>query len=463
MSALLSLGLVLALSSQPELEDPTAEARASVRGRSRTFVLVGGQTHYELAPGAPRLVEHREIPVVQDFFLDAKPGVEGLSIALDASIVIDAGDRLFEQRVFGDITEGYLEWKTRPLTFRAGRLFFPSFAGRSERFDGGSLALHPRIALGGVRPTVQLFGGVPVAPRHGDEVLLGVSPELARDPLALAMGGTDWDRPGDWTAGAIVGLDWERRVELGVGYVRKNDLAEVDREAALARLMINPLPALTLTAHGAFDLYAEAIEDARAAAELWIGRDARVEVYARTSDPSLLLPSTSLFSVFATERHSELGVEADVWVGGKVRLYAAAEARRTDVAGSVEESANGHRLSAAVHTAMPFWRGSRVVFSWERLADGWYGAYDYARAGGQVPVVGWWSLAADGGVFVIQPSEVSDLGGTQRAALRAGLAAIFQDAQDWRAAIALRATHDPDTKTDVAVIARIEWNAERTF
>ncbi|MCK6549761.1 hypothetical protein L6R52_28245 [Myxococcota bacterium] len=434
--------------------------RPAVHGRTRTFVLVGSRPYYEL--GSEALVERREVPIVQDFFLDAETGVDGLSIALDAWIGLDVGQQVLSRRALADVIEGYIQWKQPSFTLKAGRLYVQSSIARRERMDGGWVRVHPKAELLGGKLTFDVYGGLPVTPELGEEVLRASgSPTLANDPLVLAAAGSDWSRPGDWVVGTMVAMRWGPTADVGIGFVRQNDLSIVDREALVARFDLEPTSFLGISGYGSYDTYGGAVEDARVTVSSWIGRDLRLGVFARMSNPSLLLPSSSIFSVFANQSHREVGLEADLWLARQHRLSGSAEWRQSAVDDELDEAADGHRIAVSLRGPVPGLPQMRGIVSVERMADGWAGDYEYARIGAETPIISWLSMSADGGLFFIEGSE--SLGTTDRTALRGSLAAIAERYKDWRIALALRATKTPDVSTDIAVIARIEWNAERTF
>jgi hypothetical protein len=428
-----------------------AEAPVYVHGRSRTSIVVGRRAGF-VEGASPRLEAMSMIPILQEVTLDAAPGIDGVTIALDAWLALDAGDRMLAERALADVTEGWIRYEKRRFALRAGRLMLSTLAGRAERIDGAIVHYRPLLFDGAAALEVEAFSGLPVTPRYGDEALLDPrGPAATRDPLVLALAGTDWKRPGDWIAGASIGVRAEGIFSAGAGYVRKHDLSEIAREAVVASIGVDPWRFFGASASGSFDLYAGALEQGRIDVHSWPIEQVRLGAYAQRISPALLLPSTSLFTVFGTDTHQDLGFEADLFLGGLLRLGGIAELRRTEAEGG--EVGRGHRLALVLRAPLPLWTEARTTLGFERLFDDWHGSYDYARAGVEAPLARWLALSADGGVFRLSSGGWAKRGGV------AGTFAIGEA----RAAIALQGTDAPGLWSDVTLIGRIEWNAEHTF
>jgi hypothetical protein len=457
------LALLLAWSAPAELEAGVVhEPAPEIHGRSRTFVMVGARPYFGIdSAGQGTLVERRFVPIVEDLFLDAKPGIDGFSIALDAWGALDAGERFYGSRLPADITEGWVKYEKKDLTLRAGRLFLFNDVGRGQRVDGGQIVLHPTAGLGDARVSLDAFAGVPVRPLFGEEPLLHDRPEALRDPLALAQKGADWSRPGDIAVGAAAGLKIGTLVETRVGFLHKTELAEIDRQSVVGRVRLDLDPRLSLLGYGSYDLQARGLEDAELQLQSFIFQDVRVAVYGRARQPALLLPVTSIFRAFGSEIHQDLGIETDLFLTRRMRFSASAEARRTEPSDGGGR-AIGYRAFSELRSELPFLGGSRGALSYERLFDGWFGRYDYFRASAEVPILRFLTASADGGAFLIKASEAG-ADGPQKLALRAGVSAALIGDSTWRAVLAVRATRTPELLDELAVIGRLEWNVDRVF
>lgn len=430
-----------------------AELEASVHGRSRTTVVVGSRPLDSAGIGALRL--KRFAPIVEELSLDSAPGIEGVTVSVAAWSAIDAGDRFLGHRAIADLTLASITWQTRHLLLRGGRLFLYSDAGRAAHLDGGALSL--RADGGPLRFELEAFGGVPVSTDLGEEPLRNAFPEAADDPLFYASRGGDWSRPGDASFGVRGSVAFEDFALLGLGYAQDRDLDEIDREAFIGRVHLAPLDALALDGAASFDLYGRAFEDADVTLSYWPTRSLRAAIYARARTPRLLLPATSLFSVFAGEKHSEAGIEADGFAWSTLRLSGSAELRRTELEDGSDD-ALGYRWTASARRTLLFWPGARTALSYERLSEPWFGRYDYLRCSVELPFSELWSISGDAGFFLVEKSSDA-----LRVASRFGVAGALRVDERALFVIAGRATEDERGGSELALIVRIEWNVERTF
>lgn len=433
MSATLALIALLAVGQE-----------ASVHGRSRTTVIVGTQPLYSVNQGALEL--QRFAPIVEELSLEAATGIEGVTINAAAWTAIDAGERFQGDRTVADLTFAVLQWKTAHLDLRAGRLFLYSDVARATHFDGGAFAA--RASSGPVHLEAEAWAGVPVSTAYGDEPLRDAFPEAARDPLFYAPRGSDWSRPGDVVFGARAAGSLFDRVELGLGYARESNLAITDRESFSGHVHLAPWGSIALDGFASYDVYASALEDSELALSYWPLEGLRTAIYGRTRVPGMTLPSSSIFSVFANERHADAGVETDLFLEGRTRLSASAELRRSALEDGTD-SALGYRLTAAARHRLVFWPGARTSLSYERLSDAWFGRYDYLRASVELPVSETIAVSPDAGVFLVDA----------RAAGRIGIAGSMRIADQLLLVIAARGTREQSGANELAVIGRIEWSA----
>ncbi len=92
----------------------------AVTARTRTFIMLSQRPYLEADAISGRLTERRFIPIIEDLSLDADTGVDGLTVALDAWIGIDAGERILAAPTVGDISEGWIKWAQPAFTLSAG-------------------------------------------------------------------------------------------------------------------------------------------------------------------------------------------------------------------------------------------------------------------------------------------------------------------------------------------------------
>ena len=423
-----------------------------VQGRLRTTIIVEERPYYDPLTG--EILLRRRAPIIQDILLDARPGIEGVTIAVDAWTAIDAGERSLAEPALADVTEAWIRWHVDMATMRAGRLFLFLPGSRGMRIDGAHVKLHPKWAPLGVRLHADLWGGLVVTPSYGDEALRTSRPRVPGSALDLAPGGSDWLRPGDWTAGGILGASFGGYVEAEAGYLMVRDLGDVDREAVVARLSIVPLDTVRIDGYGSFDLYAGAVEEADVSARFWFIPDARATVYGRMRRPDLLLPSTSIFSVFGGAAHSELGLEIDLWPQSRYRVAVSGGARLTDVVG-FDDRALGGVGEASVRGPIPGWEAARALVSWRYVGDDYNGSYHLARLGLELPITSWAGASLDGGATWVDFDDVEGV------ALGGGASAHVRLGAGWSAVLSLRGSDRPDAIRDLALIGRVEWNAVR--
>lgn len=438
---IVAIALLCLTMTAPEVE---------VRGRSRTTLVVGTQPLYSASRGA--LEFQRFAPIVEELSLDATPGIEGLEISFAAWAAIDPGEKFFAEPLLADLTQASLSWSTSLFSARAGRLFLFNDTSRALHLDGAALAIHG--IAGPIRLESEAWIGVPVSTAYAEEPLRESFPVAATDPLFYAPRGSDWARAGDFAFGLRAGGSLLEVASAYVGYTHERDLDELDRESFSGRVSITPLRALSIDSSASFDLYARALEDAELQLSYWPGRALRAAFYGRKRSPALLLPSTSIFSVFAGEDHEELGLEVDYFVWREFRLSTSAELRRT-TAGSDREL--GHRITAGLRAQLSFWPGARSALSYERLREPWFGRYDYLRASLELPMSELFIVSADAGTFLIErPGESTHLAG------RIGVAGTIYFAPV-SFVLATRGAQNERGDRELAVIGRIEWNVERSF
>jgi hypothetical protein len=431
--------LLLAIFAASDAEAPVVHAK------SRTFVLLGARPYYSTADD--RLVDRRALPIVEELTVDARTGIPGVTVAVDAWLAVEGADRFLQDRALGDLGEAWVRLEREELTLTAGRMMIASTTGRGIRIDGARFFFHPRGDLFGAKIRAEIWGGVPVEPSFGEEPLRRSVPIFADDPLQVAKGSTDWDRPGDWAIAGSVGLLLADLADASIGYVRVQDLTEVGREALVGTVDLLPGQRITVRAFGSFDVYGKGVEEAEVEASLWATEDLRLAVFGRHTSPELLLPSTSILSVFGGPTHSDAGLDADLYLSAKVRLSASAELRRA----AADEDALGHRLSASILGLVPGLDGARANAGFERVDDLWYGGYEQAHLGIEIPLSETLAVGADGALFVFRRDEASQL------AARGGISSRL-DLGRWRISWAARLTRIEDLSTDLSMLGKVEWD-----
>lgn len=330
---------------------------AEMHGRARTTVVVGSQPLYSVSRGA--LEVQRFAPIVEELSLDAAPGVDGVKLSFAGSAAIDPGERLFADPMLADLTLASIEWRSSFLSARAGRVFLSNETSGVLHLDGATLALQG--GAGPLRLESDAWAGVPVMTAYVEEPLRDAYPMAAADPLFYAPRGSDWARLGDFAFGVRARGSAFDVVSFGAGYAQEHHLGEVSREAVSGHLSFTPFTNLSMSSSACFDAHAGAFEEAGVNLSYWPVSSLRTAVYARRQSAALLLPTTSIFSVFAGQKHEEAGLETEYFASKGLRFSASAELART-VLEDGTESAFGYRLTAGLDATLIFWPGAHTEY-----------------------------------------------------------------------------------------------------
>lgn len=224
---------------------------------------------------------------------------------------------------------GLVNLEARSLLYPWIRAETQVWAGRSPRADdptgdvvvlaaqlrdpSGRLGLHAGrfvLATGAVRPvhidgvhalgqtyrgtSLEVFSGVPVVPRFGS-------------------------RAYDWMVGGRLAQRLGSYGVLGASYVERRDRGRETNEALGADLALYVLRWLSLSGRASYDLVSRGWAEIAASGALG-SVQRRLEVYGSMRNASLILPSTSLFSVLSDAASVQTGVTARVRVAPRLTL-----------------------------------------------------------------------------------------------------------------------------------------------
>jgi hypothetical protein len=290
-------GTLLALAAALAANGARAE---TVEATSTTYVYSGKQPRGGLPGQAPDVVT--VMPVIEVVTVAARgvgnPVFENLEIAVSTWGAFDLQDRRWDAgtggNLTGDVVTGYVRGQlfSRRLTLRAGRENVAIGAGRVASIDGGDIALRLPLGIG-----LAAYAGVPVAQRFS-------SRDASRSWNAL---GGDFTYGGRASVAVQLPFPFLRSIEAGASAAFVDDGGEaVRRDAGLdARLRLFG----DLAVNG-WALWA--IEEVRlaelAAVATWRpGRAWFVTADYRHSAPDLMLPRTSILSVFSDTTRDEIG------------------------------------------------------------------------------------------------------------------------------------------------------------
>ena len=241
---------------------------------------------------------HTVVPAFEDIWLTARdldiPGVTGTKIVVSGWGMVAGGDLIDgSDNVTGDLDVGYIEGKVldRRLFLRLGRQLVASGVARNLQLDG--LDAVARLPAGF---TVEVYGGVPVAPRFGYTYGSG------------AVGGR---------------LSWRptRVFEGGVSFVEVLDDGRADRQevGADARLFLGDQ--VTLNGLAAFSAIEARLSEASLRALWQARRNLELTLEANRVAPDLFVSRNSIFSVFAEDNRDELGTTLFFRPVPRLRLY----------------------------------------------------------------------------------------------------------------------------------------------
>lgn len=277
----------------------TAALADTIQASSTTYVSAGQQTRGGLPGEKPDVVD--VLPVIEVLSISASdvrnPLFDDLSIVLSTWGSAELADNRWDAgttgELTGDVMTGYLSgklWKKR-LTLRLGRQAVAVGAGRMASIDGGDVAV--RLPAGFA---VEAYGGAPVVQRFQTRSGL-----VSWNPLGgdLAFGGRlSWTRAFAGAAGLDVGAsvamvdddgEWARR-DVGL-----------DARLRLGRSLTVNASALAALGEAGGLAEATALATWQATRHLFVTAD------YRHAAPHLMLPQTSILTVFANATRDDVG------------------------------------------------------------------------------------------------------------------------------------------------------------
>jgi hypothetical protein len=196
--------------------------------------------------------------------------------------------------ITGDVLTGFVkaQFLDRAVTLRVGREMVGLGATRYLQIDGGDLVLRipGGFALSG-------YVGSPVSQRFQSRGEL-VSWNPAGGDLAYG-GRLGWSLAIPGTPGK--GLD------VGAFYSEVKDGSAIARNDVGVDLRLQPLGNLTLSGFGVYSLVAEELSEATAILSWTATHRLHVNADWRFSVPSLVLPQTSILSVFSASNRNDFG------------------------------------------------------------------------------------------------------------------------------------------------------------
>ncbi len=300
---------------------------------------------------------------------------------------------------------------------RLGRQFLTAGAVRPVHLDGADA--RARLPTG---TTIQVFGGVPVAP------------QLAYNSY-------------DWVTGARVGQKMGRDTSAGISYLQRRDTGRLAYEEVGFDFQSAPTRWFDLATRGAWDLVNPGLTEAGTSIAGRFG-NLRPEIYATHRSPSRLLPATSLFSALG-DTPSEVVGAAVPW-----RLFP-----RLDVLPTVGARIVGTEvgLDATLRTTLRLDdRGDGALMIEVRRQDSMPERWTGVRVGARVPVTQ--RLRASTELELVAPDDPRGRGAVWPWAL---VALRYVPVDKWEIAGAIESASTPTHAFEMNAMLRLSrtWGA----
>jgi hypothetical protein len=364
------------------------------------------------------------VPLEADFLLYGRPaeGLLVLSSGYRNAELVDADAVVFmgagEDDTSGDVLTVSVGLREPHGLGQArfGRFIFSTGAIRPVHMDGvRALARAPSGS------TLEVFGGMPVAPELG--------------PRAF-----------DWLAGARAG-QWllDERLGFGASYMQRREHGALDDEEIGTDLTALPLPWLTLNGIASWDLVYEGLAEARLSAAASEG-DSFVQLLASHRVAARMLPATSLFSIVSSAPSTELALD------GTTRVFP-----RLDAGGALAlealESDYGYRtaLRSVLHLADPGAGGGQISCEASRRALGGEG-WTAGTVSTRMPVAR--RVHAHASVEIVLADHPRGRGHVWP---WSRIGATFELTPAWQLAAAVGAKASPETTHEVQGLLRVSY------
>lgn len=294
---------------------------------------------------------------------------------------------------------------------RLGRQFLTAGAVRPVHLDGADA--HVRLPTG---TTVQVFGGVPVAP------------QLAYNAY-------------DWVSGARLGQNIGRDTTTGVSYLQRRDAGRLAFEEVGFDFASTPTRWFDLATRGAWDLVNPGLTEASTSIAGRFG-NLRPEIYASHRSPSRLLPATSLFSALGDTPSEVIGAAVPWRLYPRLDLLPTAGARivGTDVG-----------LDATLRTTLRLDdRGEGALMLEVRRQDSMPERWTGVRVGARVPVTA--RLRASTELEIVAPDDPRGRGTVWPWAL---VAMRYLPGDKWEIAGAVESASTPKNAFELNAMLRL--------
>jgi hypothetical protein len=438
------LATVLALSAIAARAD-------TVEASSTTYFSAGKQPRGGVAGQTPDLVN--VMPIVEVLTLSARgvknPLVDNLEFVVSTWGSMELQDPRWDTgtsgKLNGDVLTGYVKGQlfARRLTFRLGRENVPVGAGRVASIDGGDVALRLPFGVG-----LSAYAGVPVAQRftsYGNSSAAGYAGTTAARSWN-AMGG-DLAYGGRASLSLVLPLAFLKSIDVGGSAAFVDDGGQKVRRDAGVDARIRLLGDLAVNAWALYALEAARLAEVAAVATWHPLRTLLLTADYKKTAPDLMLPMTSILTVFAESERQEVG-GGFRWnltrsVEGGVDYHALLEP-----SGDGTSTKLGHEVTGrGDYRDGPVRAGGELTWL-KALDNGYGGGRCYARR-----EFGRLFAAADVQAYVFD-KKVNG----QDYSATFGATAGWQLAKNWTASLTGRAGTTPFMESQVDVMAKLTYN-----
>ena len=413
--ALATLGLCVGLPAYADNIDASATALTQGRQDPRD-----GQIH-TVVP-ALALVSVRATDI-------QNPVVEDLSVVLSGwggyqfgEPLGNMGEPVGRPVPWGDLDVAYIQGSEfdHHLTLRAGRQLVTGGSAQVLPIDGASVTISPAREIG-----VTVYGGELVVPRFASAT-------------------------GDAAGGARAWYRLSATDELGLSFVDVLENGILARQELGLDARFVPYRTLTFSGYALVSTMASRLAEADATITWQPVRALQLTADYRRTAPDLFISAASIFSVFAEERHDEVGGSA-FW---RISRWATLDG---DFHGVYVEEGWGHRAQGRLKIYLGRERQANIGFEARELILPGNGYYE-ARAFG--------SYRFSPNVFATVDLDLYEFRAPingQTSSYDGTLSAVYDVTPSWRVALSGVAATTPFLQSSTQIIARVVYSPSLTF
>ncbi len=358
---------------------PVRDLDTTLSGRSQSELFLQRPRIRNLGDGTYVLWTDPDIyPFYQTLSLRADQVLHrGLSVHFEGWAGLDLADVHFDQRLVGDPTYLYLQFRELGIDARAGRQMVFTGVSRGLHLDGIYASYQSPIYLG-----VEALGGVQVTPDRGPH-WYREQPQVGFDDFNAGF--SDWERPGEYAVGGRVFYRRTGVVSAGMSFLHTTELEEVERQLLGTDLYLTPVSWMEASGLASYDLVGAGVQEIDLGLTFYPLDPLSLGIDFRHADPTLFLSHMSIFSIFSSETYDAVGgtvrVEPLGWLevygGYHHRLYGYTER-------GAEASDHGYEIDAGVSSRYGAQKQGRLLLQYRRLSQS-ENAIHQMRAGAIVP------------------------------------------------------------------------------